>query len=86
MPAFYVWKHQRFPEAHLPGVVMFYLHDADIRLRDAEYRIAQEEAIDALISELYAGRRPEALPHAGCAFPVTWLVVGAVVALMAILR
>lgn len=77
---------QRFPDVHLPKIVMFYLHDADVRLRDAEYRLAQDNAMDALIAELQAGHLPEAPRNSGCAFPMTWIVAGAVIALMAILR
>lgn len=77
---------QRFPDVHLPKIVMFYLHDADVRLRDAEYRRMQDDAIDALIAELEQGEFIDAPSHYGCAFPLTWLVVAAVIALMALME
>lgn len=85
MPAFNAWMQQRFPDMHLPKIVMFYLHDADVRLRDTEYRRVQDDAVDALIAELEQGEFPDAPSHSGCAFPLTWLAVAAVIALMALM-
>ncbi|WP_394694943.1 hypothetical protein [Pseudoxanthomonas japonensis] len=81
MPAFYAWLHQGFPDVHLPKLVMFWLHDADIRVRDAEYRRTQDEAIDALIADLERGRLPDRDRQVGCALPLAWLGAGALVAL-----
>lgn len=61
MPTFYARLHRYFPDVHLPKMVMFYLHDADIRLRDAEYRLTQDDAIDALIADLERGRLPDTI-------------------------
>ena len=63
---------------------MFYLHDADIRVRDAEYRTTQEEAIDSLIHGLEHGRLPEADIYSGCALPIGRLGVGALLVLAAL--
>ena len=53
------WQHTTFPEIRLPPQVMFYLHDADIRMKDADYRKVQEEVLTEIIRELEAGRVPE---------------------------
>ena len=60
---------------------MFYLHDADIRLRDAEYRLTQDDAIDALIADLERGRLPDTDTHVGGTLPLTWLGVGTLTSL-----
>jgi hypothetical protein len=77
VPRFYAWLHDGFPDVRLPKVVMFYLHDADIRIRDADYRRTQEADIDAAIEELERGRVPSSDTHAGCALPVQWWAAGA---------
>ena len=49
---------RNFSEAvsiRLPPQVMHYLHDADIRIKDPDYRAAQDEMIDGVISDLEAG-------------------------------
>lgn len=38
---------------------MFYLHDADIRMKDSNYRETQNEALDEVISCLERGIVPE---------------------------
>ncbi|MBD9467620.1 hypothetical protein [Pseudoxanthomonas sp. PXM01] len=84
VPAFNAWMHERFPDVRLPKVVMFYLHDADVRVRDAGYRTTQEEAIDALIDGLEKGRLLEADTHSGCALPLGKLGAGALLVLVAL--
>ena len=60
---------------------MFYLHDADIRLRDAQYRLTQDEAIDVLIADLERGWMMDSDKHAGCTLTLAWLGVGALISL-----
>ncbi|QNP40177.1 hypothetical protein [Lysobacter solisilvae (ex Woo and Kim 2020)] len=38
---------------------MFYLHDADIRVKDPEYRKEQDEALGEIIASLEQGIVPE---------------------------
>jgi len=84
VPGFNARMHEKFPAAHLPKIVMFYLHDADIRLREPAYRAMQEEQIDALIEQLERGCLPAAT-HDGCAISLGTLGAGALVVLMALL-
>ena len=42
----------------LPPQVMHYLHDADIRIKDPEYRKSQDEMMVGIISELEADTVP----------------------------
>ncbi|NRQ41606.1 hypothetical protein HRH59_03360 [Rheinheimera sp. YQF-2] len=42
----------------LPPQVMHYLHDADIRIKDPEYRASQDEMIAGIISDLESGIVP----------------------------
>ena len=81
VPAFNTRMHERFPDVRLPKVVMFYLHDADVRVRDAEYRTTQEEALDSLIDGLEKGRLPATDTHSGCALPLGRLGAGALLVL-----
>lgn len=81
MPGFTTWMHENHPTVHLPRIVMFYLHDADIRLREPEYRITQDEQLDLLIMQLEQGQMPTET-SAGCAIALGWLGAGALLALM----
>lgn len=45
-------------EVQLPPQVMHYLHDADIRIKDPEYRASQDEMIAGIISGLESGIVP----------------------------
>ena len=56
---FVEWQHSNFPGVRLPPQVMFYLHDADIRIKDSNYRETQNEALDEVISCLERGIVPE---------------------------
>jgi len=56
---FVEWQHASFPSVRLPPQVMFYLHDADIRMKDSNYRKTQDEALDEVISCLESGIIPE---------------------------
>ena len=52
---------RRFSSAlgvRLPPQVMHYLHDADIRIKDPEYRAFQDEMIACIISDLESGIVP----------------------------
>src|SRR5690606_31901449 len=42
----------------LPPQVIHYLHDADIRIKDPEYRAAQDEMIAGIIADLESGIVP----------------------------
>ena len=66
---------------HLPKLAMFWLHDADIRVRDGEYRRTQDATMDALIAELERGRLLDTDTHVGCTLPLAWLCVGALIPL-----
>ena len=52
------WQLTRFPEVKLPPQVMFYLHDADLRAKDGEYRATQDRALDEVIASLERGFLP----------------------------
>ncbi len=69
---FVKWQHSTFPDVRLPPQVMFYLHDADIRLRDPEHRKGQDEALDEIIASLERGIVPES-PGRTIAFHPRWL-------------
>jgi len=55
---FVEWQHSKFPEVELPSEVMSYLHDADIRLKDPDYRMAQDKALEQVIYCLNLGIVP----------------------------
>jgi hypothetical protein len=50
--------HSQHPDLSLPSDVMFYLHDADVRTKDAEVRAKQNEALDRIIQCLEFGNVP----------------------------
>lgn len=52
------WQLTQFPEVKLPPQVMFYLHDADLRAKDSEYRATQDRALDEVIASLERGLVP----------------------------
>jgi len=83
-PGFTAWMHEKHPTVRLPKIVMFYLHDADIRFREPEYRTLQDEQMDALIAQLEQGQIP-AETYSGCAISLGWLGAAALVVLMALL-
>ena len=69
---FVEWQHSAFPDVHLPPQVMFYLHDADIRIKDPEYRKDQDEVLAEIIAGLERGIVPES-PGRTIAFHPRWL-------------
>lgn len=62
---------------------MFYLHDADIRIKDSNYRKTQDEALDEVISCLERGIIPESRTSAISLHP-SWLGAIALVVLAVI--
>ena len=48
----------KFPDVVLPHFVMHYVHDADVRARDAGYRAEQARQMESLIGELERGVLP----------------------------
>jgi hypothetical protein len=79
------WQHSTFPDVHLPSQVMFYLHDADIRVRDPEYRKDQDEALDGIILSLERGIVPMSSSGGSLSFHPRWLGVTALVILAVVL-
>lgn len=77
------WEHATFPEVRLPPLVMFYLHDADLRVKDPEYRQMQDSALDELIASLERGIVPESRGSSIELHP-RWLGAAALVMLAAI--
>ena len=69
---FVKWQHSTFPDVHLPPQVMFYLHDADIRVKDPEYRKDQDEVLAEIITSLERGIIPESSGRT-IAFHPRWL-------------
>ena len=59
---------------------MFYLHDANIRLRNAEYRAMQDEMIGEVIASLENGVIPAQLTRSFTVHP-RWLGVLALIVL-----
>ena len=53
------WHLTAFPDVRLPTQVMFYLHDADIRVKDPEYRKNQDEMLSKAIASLERGVVPD---------------------------
>jgi hypothetical protein len=60
----------------LPPQVIHYLHDADIRIKDPEYRASQDEMIAGIIADLESGIVP-ASTSTTLSFHPRWL--GAIV-------
>ena len=56
----------------LPAQVMHYLHDADLRAKDPEYRLAQDEMLNGIISDLERGSVPQST-GATLSFHPRWL-------------
>ena len=77
------WHLGRWPDIDLPPQVMFYLHDADIRVREPEYRSAQDEMIDDLIASLERGIVPASTTRQVTIHP-RWLGVLALIVLVAV--
>lgn len=75
--------HSKHPDVNLPAQVMHYLHDADIRAKDPEYRLAQDKVLDGIIADLEQGMVP-AFAGTTISFHPRWLGVAALV-LLAIL-
>ena len=68
------------PNVHLPAQVMHYLHDADIRIKDPQYRLAQDEMLSGIIADLEQGNVP--LPAGTTlSFHPRWLGAAALVVL-----
>ena len=78
------WEHSNFPDVRLPPLVMFYLHDADLRLKDPGYRKSQNEALDELIASLEHGIVPESR-GGSISFHPRWLGAAALAILAAVL-
>ncbi|MFC5577520.1 hypothetical protein ACFPOA_05745 [Lysobacter niabensis] len=70
---FVEWQHSKFPDVRLPPQVMFYLHDADLRVKDSEYRMAQDEALGEIIVSLENGSVPESSGGLSLSFHPRWL-------------
>jgi len=77
------WQLTAHPEVRLPPQVMFYLHDADIRVREPAYREDQDEALAAVIQQLERGIVPEG-PGSTIQVHPRWLGAIALVVLAAI--
>ncbi len=72
---------RRFSESlsvPLPVQVMHYLHDADLRAKDPEYRVTQDEMLNGIIADLERGHVPEP-SEATLSFHPRWLGVAALV-------
>ena len=65
----------------LPPQVMHYLHDADIRIKDPDYKKTQDEMIAGVISDLESGVIPPSTSRALQLHP-RWIGVAALVALV----
>ncbi|QRP63826.1 hypothetical protein I6J77_17310 [Rhodanobacter sp. FDAARGOS 1247] len=77
---------RRFSESldvALPPEVMHYLHDADIRVKDPGYRVAQDKAISGIIADLEAGILPQTTAL-GLSFHPRWLGALALIVLVII--
>lgn len=66
------------PDVTLPAQLWHYLHDADIRVKDPEYRASQDEIISGLISDLENGHTP-ASTGMTISVPLRWIGVFVVV-------
>jgi len=73
-------KFARVLSVPLPPQVMHYLHDADIRVKDPEYRASQDEMIAGIISDLESGIVPASTSTTLSSHP-RWLGAIALVAL-----
>ena len=62
----------------LPAQVMHYLLDADLRVKDSEYRSVQNEMLNGIIADLERGYVPEPLGTT-LSFHPRWLGVAALV-------
>jgi hypothetical protein len=67
-------------DVQLPPQVMHYLHDADIRIKDPEYRASQNEMISGIIADLESGIVP-ASSSMTLSFNPRWLGLFALVVL-----
>lgn len=77
------WQRSTFPDVQLPSHVMFYLHDADIRVRDPEHRTEQDKVLGEIIVSLERGIVPDS-PMRTIAFYPRWLGAIALVILVVI--
>jgi hypothetical protein len=50
----------KYPDVNLPPLVMHFMHDADIRIKDSAFRDAQLSAIREVIWNLERGTVPQA--------------------------
>ena len=55
---------------------MHYLHDADLRAKDPDYRLAQDEMLNGIISDLERGSVPQST-GAILSFHPRWIGVAA---------
>jgi hypothetical protein len=68
------------PELQLPAQVMHYLHDADIRVKDPEYRLAQDKIINGIITDIEQGSIPLSM-ETNMSFHPRWLAAAALLLL-----
>lgn len=73
-------KRLRVP---LPAQVMHYLHDADLRAKDPDYRLAQDEMLNGIISDLERGSVPRST-GANLSFHPRWIGVTALLILVTV--
>lgn len=75
--------HTKYPDIDLPIQVMHYLHDGDVRIKDPEFRLTQDEMLNGIIADLERGAIP---PSMGVTVPFhpRWLGAAALVVLAAI--
>jgi len=73
-------KFYRELHVPLPPKVMHYLHDADIRIKDPDYKKAQDEMIAGVISDLESGVIPSSTGRS-LLFHPRWIGVTALVVL-----
>src|SRR5687768_10975241 len=72
--------HAQHPDLSLPAAVTHYLHDADVRMKDVQYRMAQDEVLGEIISALERGILPESKDVTLAVHP-RWLGAAALVLL-----
>lgn len=81
---FVKWQRSACPEVKLPPHVMHYLHDADIRLRDPEYRKEQDRVLAEFIASLEQGIVPESSGRT-IVLRTRWLVAASLLILAAVI-
>lgn len=82
--AFVQWLHACHPDVALPARVMFFLHDADLRIEDEELRRIQEAQIDEIICGLENGELPAQTGVSVSVHPI-WIVMALAMAVGVVL-